>query len=669
MEPLVSPPPPAGAPSPTSPTPGSTPDPAATHHAAPANPPTPAPATIPPASSHPNDSSPLPAGKSKVQRWSDNSPESDSSGESAASTRRSYRDVVAASINSAAPSRPSPPTATKPPPRIILKSTVHIPPPARRVRDADGWEQVESRAERRERVELSRRPRRPVPVDLRGRCFNCFSGGHRAAQCKSRTRCFRCRALGHRSLACPGRVPRALGGNPRSAAPAGRVSVWRRITPAAEQVPMESVVSGVASDVPRAEGSGALPPEPERGGRRRRRPRHRRRRANGDSAPTMVAGNGRDASPAPPAMDDGVPPAHSPPCIIDWSAQLTRAEADLRRRAVFVTVAGNIAGLAMDDIKMVVANSFVLNPESLEFRRSCHEHTFIMFMEDEDTIARVTNAGPTPGPGDLQLHCRRWTRQAFAEGVALPVLTNIEFRGVPAHAWEMSSAESLLSPYGWPHLLHPDTRNREDYSVFRVSAWCLNPREIPMARDLHIVEPPVGDILAPPGKPSLKYPIAIRVTDIHQLPDPGSENRSTSDSDDGRGSRRRRQRRASSPSAHDRVIVAASMGRPSVRDGLGPDASGARHVARSVEADGSSSQATCLDPSPIDSAAAGVTAPGSEVKAPEIDACISVQGGFSNPTIGDNLGLEDGLLGLSGGLPEPQALASSPGELVFHNQE
>ncbi|CAN6180302.1 unnamed protein product [Urochloa humidicola] len=672
MERLVSPlpSPPPGAVTPTSPTPAPIPGPAATHPAAQAKPSTQAPVTTFPSSTHPNARSPLPAGRSKEERWSDNSPTSASSSESAdAETgRRSYRDVAAASVDSVATSKLPLPVIAKSPPRIVLRSPVRISPPTRYAQDEDGWEYVESRSERRKRAASSRWPRRPVPVDLRGRCFNCFSDGHRAAQCKSQTRCFRCRALGHRSSTCPRRVSTTPVGNKGSAELSRRALVWRRVTPAMEQVPMgapQAVVSsieqaarGVASDVPRVDESSALPPpDSERSGRRRRRPRHRRRRAsqaNVETGPNTAAGNGREASPAPPARNDGAPPARGPPCVIDWSTQLARAEADLRQ-SVFVTVVGDISGLAIEDLKAVVTNAFVLNPDSLEFRRSGHDHTYIMFVEDEATITRITNAGPTPGPGDLQLHCRRWSRQAFAEGVPLPVLANVEFRGIPAHAWEMSTAESLLSPYGWPHLLKPDTRNREDYSVFRVSAWCFNLNEIPRLRDLHIVEPPVGEIIVPPGKLSLRYPVTIKVSEI-QEPGAVSTDRESSDSgEENMGNRRHQRRRGNSLCVHGGASAAAATDGPAVGDRLGPDASGVRHVVCPVEADGSSSQAACLEPPSIDGAAGAVTAPGTK-EAVEVNGCGAEElaSGFDeikeasglpdlNPT--GSVDLVDGILG------------------------
>lgn len=155
-------------------------------------------------------------------------------------------------------------------------------------------------------------------------------------------------------------------------------------------------------------------------------------------------------------------------------------------------------------------------------------------------MSRLIHVGPASSPGGLRLHCRRWTRQAFAEGLALPSLVNIEFCGIPAHAWEMATAESLLSPYGWPQGLHSST----NYSVFRALAWCFNPREIPQGRDLHVVEPLVGEILAPPGKWTLMYPMSVIVS-RPLLPElsvegSGGDSGSIDDGDDDRWHRRRR---------------------------------------------------------------------------------------------------------------------------------
>jgi hypothetical protein len=63
-----------------------------------------------------------------------------------------------------------------------------------------------------------------VPADLRGKCFNCFSTAHRAAECRSRSRCFVCRELGHRSYNCSGQ------GAIANQAALKSTRVWRRVS-------------------------------------------------------------------------------------------------------------------------------------------------------------------------------------------------------------------------------------------------------------------------------------------------------------------------------------------------------------------------------------------------------------------------------------------------------
>ena len=71
--------------------------------------------------------------------------------------------------------------------------------------NTEGWLTMEGRHARQERRWRERPPRWPVPADLRGCCFNCFSSSHRAG-CRSKPRCFTYLNLGHISSACPTRL-------------------------------------------------------------------------------------------------------------------------------------------------------------------------------------------------------------------------------------------------------------------------------------------------------------------------------------------------------------------------------------------------------------------------------------------------------------------------------
>ncbi|CAN6221335.1 unnamed protein product [Urochloa humidicola] len=191
---------------PTSPTPAPTPGPAATPKVA---------TTCRSAALSPAPGTPIPtqvtAGRSMALRWSNDSPPSGKTGGdfsppsfmevllSGAPAVASQESVLPIQMTSAAATG-SPPSRA---PRIILKEADRERMLAARAVDADGWTTAESRRARKKQRYQEYRPRRPVPVDLRGRCFNCFSLEHRAASCRSKPRCFRCCALGHRSSACP----------------------------------------------------------------------------------------------------------------------------------------------------------------------------------------------------------------------------------------------------------------------------------------------------------------------------------------------------------------------------------------------------------------------------------------------------------------------------------
>ena len=152
-------------------------------------------------------------GRSKRERWSAESPNSSSSGGSP----RSFRDVVISSHESCvAPSvaggggppamdvgasplaaLAAPAVATKrPPPTASWAPRISLlrrDRPGRRGaafssgaarEDQEGWQEARSRGARRRQRRAARPPRRPVPADLFGRCFNCFSTSHTAALCR-----------------------------------------------------------------------------------------------------------------------------------------------------------------------------------------------------------------------------------------------------------------------------------------------------------------------------------------------------------------------------------------------------------------------------------------------------------------------------------------------------
>ncbi|KAK8443814.1 hypothetical protein SEVIR_9G037201v4 [Setaria viridis] len=102
-------------------------------------------------------------------------------------------------------------SAGRPRPRMLLEREasdvahasgreLHIPNISDEGPSGEGWVEVRRRrGQHRDNLGLHPAPR-SVPVDLVGRCFNCFATDHVAAACRNPSRCLRCRREDHRSL-------------------------------------------------------------------------------------------------------------------------------------------------------------------------------------------------------------------------------------------------------------------------------------------------------------------------------------------------------------------------------------------------------------------------------------------------------------------------------------
>ncbi|CAO2152189.1 unnamed protein product [Urochloa humidicola] len=528
---------------PTSLTPALIPSPAAT---------TPSPQ---PASRSPQNTA---AGRNKSQRWSRDTPPSGKSGGGVSPI--SFKEALLSKLP-AAPTSPSAlPLESLPRtvPRILLRVADSRPPPAERGPDAEGWQEAESRRSRKARRRAERGPRRHVPADLRGLCFNCFAPEHRAAICTNRTRCFKCRRPGHRAFWCPNSGMSARPQPPaQPLATCGlRKMVWRRKDVGPTAARGSDGMGGVAASIPPpADGVVANGPTPadvggagggahEGGGRRRRR-RVRRRRATepaDEVLPPPAVANLADVT----AVAGGTVP--HPRCIIDRSEKIARAEEDLRC-ALSVLVVGDPRAVSVDGLAAELSRRYDLPAGSLALHRMSPNELLLVFSNEADAVRVYDNERPIHLP-QVTLHCRRWTRLRNATSFTLPHLVDIEVRGVPPHVWELETAEHLLDDWCWVRALHPDTLERKDYSSFRLSAWCSCPDEVPEAMDLIVVEPPAPVEEHPPVKRALSYSVNIAVEPY--LVRPSGPDAPPATHQNAHGGRRRRRRDSRSPDVASR---------------------------------------------------------------------------------------------------------------------
>ncbi|KAI4988605.1 hypothetical protein ZWY2020_035845 [Hordeum vulgare] len=89
------------------------------------------------------------------------------------------------------------------------------------------------------------------------------------------------------------------------------------------------------------------------------------------------------------------------------------------------------------------------------------------------------------------LHTRRftlvfspWGELVSVEPVMAQFHVRIEMRGIPDHAWNCSSALTLLAPFRLIKEIAPKTRSERDLSVFRLTAWTANLDVVPCSSEL-----------------------------------------------------------------------------------------------------------------------------------------------------------------------------------------
>lgn len=540
MTPLVSPPPPTppppGAASPSSPTPVLTPRPAATPKPAASRPtgsPSLAPGALSPTPAHAT------GGRSKAQRWGDESPPPGKSGDGGGSPTSFLEALLwggqatMESQGSAAAGRSIPPAAgaaaPRAAPRIILRDDGRGKARAARAPDEEGWTKMESRRGRLERTRLERRLRRPVPVDLRGKCFNCFSPSHRAASCRSRTRCFRCRGLGHRSSDCRRQLEVS-----RYVAPRALRLVWRPKASldgtATPPVHASGANDGPGTVAPPAQASCVYDESGGALGRKRRRHRTRSRKKKGRTSAGQDEEASDDGYPNPvPPSEEGSADAEvvcvRPRRILDRSSSISQKEERLSRALIITVLAGS-----PNSILGSIANRFEVEVSLLSLQRF-GDARYLLILPSAELTERIFNGGRPLFITPLRLHVMRWSRfvgSAASSMLDLPV--EVDIRGIPAHAWELPTAELLLSDHCWIGRVHPENPDHRD--VFRVLAWCSHPARIPSAMDLEILEPTMEEDGQGAGVRSLVYPITISCA-LVELPSRPGDPPSPPPTDDG----------------------------------------------------------------------------------------------------------------------------------------
>lgn len=153
---------------------------------------------------------------------------------------------------------------------------------------------------------------------------------------------------------------------------------------------------------------------------------------------------------------------------------------------------------------------FVLD-ERYEMHKATHPHDFFLLLPGHGEMLAMLAGDRTVRAPAFQMKVHPWNRLVNAEPGALYHKVEIELEGVPLHVWEYSTAADLLRPYCSLESLHPDTAERRDLSVFRLTAWTTRPELIPETRPLMVPEPMDNEAPFQPMRRTLRYLIWITV--------------------------------------------------------------------------------------------------------------------------------------------------------------
>jgi len=188
---------------------------------------------------------------------------------------------------------------------------------------------------------------------------------------------------------------------------------------------------------------------------------------------------------------------------------LVRTDAIRRRedelaRALVVTIIGDLPVGAAELVRSSIAIRFEVEEGMLRIHR-WGPASFLLILPSDELVDRIYNGGRPLVTASVRLHIMRWTRFLNSTTSSLPSAVEVEVRGIPAHAWDLSTAELLLDEWCWIDELHPSVAERRD--VFILKAWRSCHGNIPAELELEIVEPALaGSEL---GVRTLTYPISI----------------------------------------------------------------------------------------------------------------------------------------------------------------
>ncbi|RLN25217.1 hypothetical protein C2845_PM07G39880 [Panicum miliaceum] len=231
-------------------------------------------------------------------------------------------------------------------------------------------------------------------------------------------------------------------------------------------------------------------------------------------------------------------------CYIQRTDAMAAEEARLRF-AITAQAANASTEISINDAIRAICDATGLGAGDFSVR-PFHPENFLVICNSQDARDRMMGAGAAP-IAFISLIFRQWTRLANASMITLYHQVTLELEGIPAHAWDLDTANKLLSPHCWIERLEPATTSKTDMSYFTLTAWTRDPFSIPTFKALQIAEPetpavysdPVNQLVfgsLPPflrKKRLLTYPVDIHLRRIADFSPRSPSTSASSPSDDG----------------------------------------------------------------------------------------------------------------------------------------
>jgi hypothetical protein len=117
---------------------------------------------------------------------------------------------------------------------------------------------------------------------------------------------------------------------------------------------------------------------------------------------------------------------------------MIRAEEDLRQ-AVMVTIISDRPAVLAKEVAALIATWLEVEPVSTILQQVARL-MFLLMLPSIKLVVHLVDRRPLLRAATFLVACKQWTRFAGSLGCVLPNLVDFELRGIPAHAWETSTA-------------------------------------------------------------------------------------------------------------------------------------------------------------------------------------------------------------------------------------